>query len=258
MSVAASVAVRAALDEVRRHVRLRRTEASAGGDAHLRPRRRLPGPPRRHGSSRLARRAVAVAPRPAWPFFVTGRRHVPADVQRAAAAFPPPRYADWRSWCEPGGTSRVTEAGGMPVDAPGGARRPGCPAALEPAMTAGGTTTRTGSAARCAPRLASALDAAPGSCPGGAGDQSGLGRLLRRLGLRRGRHARRAPRRGLRCWWSRAFAAAPAGRGAAGGRRSSACGGPLTLRSRGTPRPCRARAPWASWWTRCSSAGRTC
>ncbi|WP_101525226.1 DUF58 domain-containing protein [Nocardioides houyundeii] len=113
MAVTASIAVRAATDDFDVTF-VCGAEASAGGSAHLALDSVCRADFGTAGIVATARRAVAVAPETSLAFFVTGSAGTFSDVQRAAAAFPP-EVRRLAVLVEPGSTSRVTEAGGMPV-----------------------------------------------------------------------------------------------------------------------------------------------
>lgn len=113
MSVAASIAVRAVTDDFDVSF-VCGEHASSGGDGHL----ALDAVCRAEfGSTGLvatARRAVSAAPETSIAFFVTGSEAPFSDVQRASAAFPP-EVRSFAILVEPDGTSRVSEAAGLPV-----------------------------------------------------------------------------------------------------------------------------------------------
>ncbi len=114
MSVAASIAVRALMDEF--EVSFVCGEHAASGETRsARPRRRVP---RRAGLPR-PRQSPAATP-PGWRpdtsllFLVGGRGTTLEEHLRSSASFPPEvrRYA---LTIDPSGRSRVTDAGGLPV-----------------------------------------------------------------------------------------------------------------------------------------------
>lgn len=113
MSVAASVVVRAILDEF--DVSFVCGEvASSGGGGHLALDAVCRAEPGNLGLVAAARRATDVAPDTSLVFVVSGSRTEFSDLLRSTAAFPPEvrRYA---ILVQPGSSSRVTETGGLPV-----------------------------------------------------------------------------------------------------------------------------------------------
>lgn len=113
MSVAASIAVRAVLDEFDVSFVCGRT-ASTGNDGHLALDAVCRAEVGRLGIVAAARRASQVAADASVLFLIGGPTSDITDLLRSAAAFPPEvrRYA---ILVDPGDRSRVTEAGGMPV-----------------------------------------------------------------------------------------------------------------------------------------------
>lgn len=113
MSVAASIAVRAVLDEFDVSFVCGDT-ASTGNDGHLALDAVCRAEHGRTGIVKSARRATQVAPDCSLLFLIGGPDTVFTDLLRGAAAFPPEvrRYA---ILIDPSGTSRVTETGGLPV-----------------------------------------------------------------------------------------------------------------------------------------------
>lgn len=113
MAVAASIAVRAILDEFEVSFVCGR-QASSGTDGHL----ALDAVCRAgfgvEGLVSTGRRAVSVAPDTSLCFFITGPGGEFKDVQRASAAFPP-EVRRFAILIDPDGRSRVSEAGGLPV-----------------------------------------------------------------------------------------------------------------------------------------------
>ena len=113
MSVAASVVVRAILDEF--DVSFVCGEvASSGGGGHLALDAVCRAEPGNLGLVAAARRATDVAPDTSLVFVVSGSRTEFSDLLRSTAAFPPEvrRYA---ILVQPGSSSRVTETRGLPV-----------------------------------------------------------------------------------------------------------------------------------------------
>ncbi|MCW2834689.1 MAG: hypothetical protein JWN68_2642 [Nocardioides sp.] len=113
MSVAASIAVRAVLDEFEVSFVCGET-ASTGANGHLALDAVCRAEHGRTGIVVAARRATQVAPDCSLLFLVGGPGTEFADMLRGAAAFPPEvrRYA---ILIDPSGTSRVTETMGLPV-----------------------------------------------------------------------------------------------------------------------------------------------
>jgi len=113
MSVAASIAVRAVLDEFEVSFVCGQT-ASTGANGHLALDAVCRAGHGRTGIVVAARRATQVAPDCSLLFLVGGPGTEFTDMLRGAAAFPPGvrRYA---IAIDPSGTSRVTETGGLPV-----------------------------------------------------------------------------------------------------------------------------------------------
>ena len=113
MSVAASIAVRAVLDEFEVSFVCGQT-ASTGDNGHLALDAVCRAEPGRIGVVKAARRATQVAPDCSLLFLVGGSGTEFTDLLRGAAAFPPEvrRYA---IVIDRNGTSKVTETGGLPV-----------------------------------------------------------------------------------------------------------------------------------------------
>jgi uncharacterized protein (DUF58 family) len=113
MAVAASIAVRAVLDEFDVSF-VCGSHASSGSDGHLALDavcRADLGP---RGIVESGRQASMLAPDTSLAFFVGGSATDFTDLLRAAAAFPP-EVRRFGIVVEPDGTSRVTETGGLPV-----------------------------------------------------------------------------------------------------------------------------------------------
>ena len=113
MAVAASIAVRAVLDEFDVSF-VCGSHASSGSDGHLALDAvcRADFGPR--GVVESGRQASMLAPDTSLAFFVGGSATEFTDLLRAAAAFPP-EVRRFGIVVEPDGTSRVTETGGLPV-----------------------------------------------------------------------------------------------------------------------------------------------
>ena len=113
MAVAASIAVRAVLDEFDVSF-VCGAHASSGSDGHLALDAvcRADFGPR--GVVESGRQASMLAPDTSLAFFVGGSATEFTDLLRAAAAFPP-EVRRFALVVEPDGTSRVTETGGLPV-----------------------------------------------------------------------------------------------------------------------------------------------
>jgi uncharacterized protein (DUF58 family) len=113
MTVAASIAVRAVLDEFDVSF-VCGNHASTGSDGHLALdavcRAELGG----RGVVESGRQASTLAPDTSLAFFVGGSETGFGDLLRAAAAFPP-EVRRFAIVVEPDGTSRVTETAGLPV-----------------------------------------------------------------------------------------------------------------------------------------------
>lgn len=113
MTVAASIAVRAVLDEF--DVSFVCGDAvSSGGDGHLALDAVCRAETGRRGIVESGRRATVLAPDTSLVFLVGGSDTEFTDLLRAAAAFPP-EVRRFAVVVEPGTTSRVTETGGLPV-----------------------------------------------------------------------------------------------------------------------------------------------
>lgn len=113
MAVAASIAVRALTDEFDVSF-VCGAHASSGADGQQALDAVCRAELGSQGLVATARRAVDVAPDTSVAFLLTGASSGFADVQRASAAFPPEvrRYA---ILVDPGSTSRVSDAAGIPV-----------------------------------------------------------------------------------------------------------------------------------------------
>ncbi|QSR29769.1 DUF58 domain-containing protein [Nocardioides sp. S5] len=113
MAVAASIAVRAVLDEFDVSF-VCGSHASSGSDGHLALDAvcRADFGPR--GVVESGRQASMLAPDTSLAFFVGGSATEFTDLLRAAAAFPP-EVRRFGIVVEPDGASRVTETGGLPV-----------------------------------------------------------------------------------------------------------------------------------------------
>jgi uncharacterized protein (DUF58 family) len=113
MAVAASIAVRAVLDEFDVSF-VCGSHASSGSDGHLALDAvcRADFGPR--GVVESGRQASMLAPDTSLAFFVGGSATEFTDLLRAAAAFPP-EVRRFGIVVEPDGTSRVTDTGGLPV-----------------------------------------------------------------------------------------------------------------------------------------------
>ena len=113
MSVAASIAVRAVLDEF--DVSFMCGDAvSSGSDGNLALDAVCRADFGGRGVVESGRRATTLAPDTSLVFFIGGSDTEFTDVLRAAAAFPP-EVRRLAVLVEPGTTSRVTETGGLPV-----------------------------------------------------------------------------------------------------------------------------------------------
>ncbi len=113
MAVAASIAVRAILDEFEVSF-VCGQQASSGADGHLALDSVCRADFGAEGLVNTGRRAVSVAPDTSLCFFITGPEGEFRDVQRASAAFPP-EVRRFAILVDPAGRSRVSEAGGLPV-----------------------------------------------------------------------------------------------------------------------------------------------
>jgi uncharacterized protein (DUF58 family) len=113
MTVAASIAVRAVLDEFDVSF-VCGDHASSGSDGHLALDAVCRSDFGRRGIVESGRRATGLAPDTSLVFFVGGSDTEFTDILRAAAAFPP-EVRRFAVLVEPGTTSRVTETGGLPV-----------------------------------------------------------------------------------------------------------------------------------------------
>jgi hypothetical protein len=113
MAVAASIAVRAVLDEFDVSF-VCGAHASSGSDGHLALDAVCRAELGDHGLVESGRQASMLAPDTSLAFFVGGGRTEFTDLLRSAAAFPP-EVRRFGIVVEPGGTSRVTETGGLPV-----------------------------------------------------------------------------------------------------------------------------------------------
>ena len=113
MAVAASIAVRAVLDEFEVSFVCGR-HASSGADGHQALDAVCRADLGAEGLVSTGRRAVSVAPDTSLAFLVTGPGGEFTDVQRASAAFPP-EVRRFAILIDPAGRSRVSEAGGLPV-----------------------------------------------------------------------------------------------------------------------------------------------
>ncbi len=113
MAVAASIAVRAVLDDFDVSF-VCGSHASTGSEGHL----ALDAVCRAEFGDRglilSGRQATLVAPDTSLAFFVGGARTEFTDILRAAAAFPP-EVRRFGIVVDPEGTSKVTETGGLPV-----------------------------------------------------------------------------------------------------------------------------------------------
>lgn len=113
MSVAASIAVRAVLDEFDVSFVCGET-ASTGADGHLALDAVCRADVGDTGIVAAGRRATVVAPDCSLLFLVGGADTSFTDLLRASAAFPP-EVRRFAVVLDPEGTSRVTETGGLPV-----------------------------------------------------------------------------------------------------------------------------------------------
>ena len=113
MAVAASIAVRAVLDEFDVSF-VCGSHASSGTDGHLALDAVCRADFGRRGLIESGRQASALALDTSVAFFVGGNRSEFTDILRAAAAFPP-EVKRFGIVVDPEGTSRVTEAGGLAV-----------------------------------------------------------------------------------------------------------------------------------------------
>jgi uncharacterized protein (DUF58 family) len=113
MSVAASIAVRAVLDEFDVSF-VCGDHASTGSDGHLALDAVCRAELGNRGLVESGRQASTLAPDTSLAFFVGGSESRFTDLLRAAAAFPP-EVRRLAILVEPDGTSRVTETGGLPV-----------------------------------------------------------------------------------------------------------------------------------------------
>jgi hypothetical protein len=113
MSVAASIAVRAVLDEFDVSY-VCGPHASSGGDGHLALDAVCRSQFGKHGVIEAAHRASRVASDTSLLFLVGGAGTEFTDLLRGSAAFPP-EVRRIGIVVDAGGTSRVTETGGLPV-----------------------------------------------------------------------------------------------------------------------------------------------
>jgi uncharacterized protein (DUF58 family) len=113
MAVAASIAVRAVLDEFDVSFVCGR-HASTGSDGHLALDAVCRAELGDRGLVESGRQASSLAPDTSLAFFVGGSGTEFTDVLRAAAAFPP-EVRRFAIVVDPEGNSRVTETGGLPV-----------------------------------------------------------------------------------------------------------------------------------------------
>ncbi len=113
MAVAASIAVRAVLDEFDVSF-VCGSHASSGTDGHLALDAVCRADFGDRGLIESGRQASTLALDTSVAFFVGGNRSEFTDILRAAAAFPP-EVKRFGIVVDPEGTSRVTETGGLPV-----------------------------------------------------------------------------------------------------------------------------------------------
>lgn len=113
MAVAASIAVRAVLDEFDVSF-VCGQHASTGADGHLALDAVCRAELGDRGLVESGRQASTLAPDTSLAFFVGGTGTEFTDLLRSAAAFPP-EVRRFGIVVEPGGNSRVTETGGLPV-----------------------------------------------------------------------------------------------------------------------------------------------
>ena len=113
MAVAASIAVRAVLDEFDVSF-VCGSHASTGSEGHLALDAVCRAEFGDRGLIRSGRQATLVAPDTSLAFFIGGAGTEFTDILRAAAAFPP-EVRRYGIVVDPEGTSRVTETGGLPV-----------------------------------------------------------------------------------------------------------------------------------------------
>ncbi|WP_210650208.1 DUF58 domain-containing protein [Nocardioides sp. SYSU D00065] len=113
MAVAASIAVRAVLDEFDVSFVCGR-HASTGSDGHLALDAVCRAELGDHGIVESGRQASTLAPDTSLAFLVGGSETPFTDLLRSAAAFPP-EVRRFGIVVEAGGNSRVTETGGLPV-----------------------------------------------------------------------------------------------------------------------------------------------
>ncbi|MCK9825399.1 DUF58 domain-containing protein [Nocardioides cavernae] len=113
MAVAASIAVRAVLDEFDVSFVCGR-HASTGSDGHLALDAVCRAELGDRGLVESGRQATSLAPDTSLAFFVGGSGTEFTDLLRSAAAFPP-EVRRFGIVVDPAGTSRVTETGGLPV-----------------------------------------------------------------------------------------------------------------------------------------------
>ncbi|MDP3890859.1 DUF58 domain-containing protein [Nocardioides sp.] len=113
MSVAASIAVRAVIDDVETSF-VSGAQAASGIDGNLTLDAICRAVPGRTGLVAAARRAAAVAGDTSLLFLLSGPETPFESFQRAAAAFPP-EVRTFPVVVDATGRTRVTEAGGMPV-----------------------------------------------------------------------------------------------------------------------------------------------
>lgn len=114
MSVAASVAVRAVIDEFDVSFVCGDTASTGSGGGHLALDAVCRAEHGRIGVVKSARRATQVAPDCSLLFLIGGPETEFTDLLRGAAAFPP-EVRRFAIIIDPSGTSRVTETGGLPV-----------------------------------------------------------------------------------------------------------------------------------------------
>ncbi len=113
MAVAASIAVRAVLDDFDVSF-VCGSHASTGSEGHLALDAVCRAEFGDRGLIRSGRQATLVAPDTSLAFFLGGARTEFTDILRAAAAFPP-EVRRFGVVVDPEGTSKVTETGGLPV-----------------------------------------------------------------------------------------------------------------------------------------------
>ena len=113
MAVAASIAVRAVLDDFDVSF-VCGAHASTGSEGHVALDAVCRADFGDRGLIRSGRQATLLAPDASLAFFVGGAHTEFTDILRAAAAFPP-EVRRFGIVVDPEGTSRVTETGGLPV-----------------------------------------------------------------------------------------------------------------------------------------------